>query len=427
MEHLVQQVKAEERMDRPVDRSVTRRKWAKRTAISLATLIALSGLFAWGPGFISPTLSRNRIRTDMVRVGPIESTITASGTVVPEFEEVLAAPIDARVVRIGKKPGDMVRRGETIVEFDLSDSLSAVKTIEDRLAIKENEQRQLRINLDNTLIELKSQQEIRSLEVRSLEIQRDQNRKLRAESLISDEDLRKAEVQLERAIIELKSIEESIANAEKSTGAQLAGRELEMSILKQEKQDKERLLRLATAQSDRDGILTWVVQEVGSVIRQGQVIARIADLSSFRVEANLSDVHASRLSAGMPVRVRLSDSLLDGSITSILPTIKDGVMTVVVTLKEKSDPRLRSNLRVDVYIVSGHKDKAMKIKRGPAVPGEGNHHVFVIREDVAVKTPVSIGISSFEEAEVVTGVLEGDEVVISDMADHAHRKEIRVR
>jgi HlyD family secretion protein len=414
-------------MDRPVDRAVARRKWARRTALSLGTVVGFVSLFAWGPGLISPTLSRNRIRTDIVKVGPIESTITASGTVVPEFEEVLAAPLDARVVRILGKPGDMVRRGETIVEFDLSDSLSAVKTLEDRLAIKENERRQLRIGLENTLIELRSRLEIQRLEVRSLELQAEQNRRLRAENLISDEELRRSEVQFERAGIELNRLDGSIANAEESTAAQLAGREIEMSILRQEKEDKERLLKLATTQSDRDGVLTWVVQEVGSVIRQGEVIARIADLRSFRVEANLSDVHASRLAAGLPVRIRVNDGLLDGEISSILPTIRDGVMTVVVDPREKSDPRLRSNLRVDVYIVSGHKERALKIRRGPAIPGEGDHHVFVIREDVAVRTPIRIGISGFEEAEIVTGLLEGDEVVISDMADHAHRKEIRVR
>jgi HlyD family secretion protein len=418
---------AEEEMDRPVERSVIRRKWARRIAISLGTVVGLLGLFAWGPDLISPTLSRNRVRTDIVKVGPIEATITASGTVVPEFEQVLAAPLDARVVRILGKPGDMVRRGETIVEFDLSDSLSAVKTLVDRLAIKENEQRQLRISLANTLIELRSQLEIQRLEVRSLELQAEQSRRLRAENLISDEELRKSEVQLERAGIELNRLDASIAKAEESTAAQLAGREIEMRILGQEKQDKERLLKLASTQSDRDGVLTWVVQEVGSLIRQGEVIARIADLSSFRVEANLSDVHASRLVAGLPVRVRVNDRLLEGAISSVLPTIRDGVMTVVVDLKEKSDPRLRSNLRVDVYIVSGHKERTLKIKRGPAVPGEGDHHVFVIREDVAVRTPIRIGISSFEEAEIVTGLLEGDEVVLSDMTDHAHRKEIRVR
>ncbi len=414
-------------MDRPVDPSYSRKRWVKRISLAVLSTGALLALFAWGPAFLTPSVSRSGIRTALVSIGPIESTLTASGTVVPEFEQVLAAPINARVLRILKKPGDIVRKGDPIVELDMSDSQSEVKTIDNKVSMKENEQGQLQISLENTLIDLKSQLEIKKLEVQSLELEVGQNRKLRNENLISDEQLRKSEVQQQRAQIELKKLEESIQNAEKSTRAQLDGRDIEMTILQQEKQDKERLLRLATTQSDRDGVLTWVVQEVGSVIGQGEVVARVADLSSFRIEATLSDVHASQLTPGLPARVRVNEKLLDGVITSILPTIKDGVMTIVIGLKDKADANLRSNLRVDVYVVSGHKEKTLKVRRGPAIPGEGRHDLFVIRGDRAVKTPVQIGLSSFEESEVLSGLMEGDEVIISDMADYASRKELRVR
>ncbi len=414
-------------MDRPVDPSYSRRRWMKRVGLAALLGVPFLATFTWGPAFLTPSVTRARVRTALVSVGPIESTLTASGTVVPEFEQVLAAPLDARVLRILKRPGDKVRKGDPIVQLDVSDSESEVKTIDNKVSIKENEQGQLRVSLENTLIELKSQLEIKRLEVLSLGLEVSQNRKLRSENLISDEQLRKSEVQWQRAQIELKKLEESIQNAEKSTSAQLAGRDIEMAILRQEKQDKERRLRLATTQSDRDGVLTWVVQEVGSVVKQGAFIARVADLSSFRVEATLSDVHASQLVPGLPARVLVNEKMLDGTITSILPTIKDGAMTIVIGLKDKADPNLRSNLRVDVYVVSGHKDKALKIKRGPAVPGEGIHDLFVIRGDVAVKTPVKIGLSSFEEAEVLSGLMEGDEVIVSDMSDNSSRKEIRVR
>lgn len=414
-------------MDRPVDPSYSRRRWMKRVGLAVLIGLALLATFAWGPAFLTPSVPRTRVRTALVSTGPIESTLTASGTVVPEFEQVLAAPMNARVLRILKRPGDKVRKGDPIVELDVSESQSEVKTIDNRISIKENEQRQLQISLENTLIELRSQLEIKMLEVQALGLELSQNRNLRGESLISDEQLRKSEVQWQRAQIELKKLEESIQSAEKSTRAQLAGRDIEMAILRQEKQDKERRLRLATTQSDRDGVLTWVVQEVGSVVSQGAVIARVADLSSFRVEATLSDVHATQLMPGLPARVLANEKMLDGTITSILPTIKDGVMTIVIGLKDKADPNLRSNLRVDVYVVSGHKDKALKIKRGPAVPSEGTHDLFVIRGDVAVKTPIKIGLSSFEESEVLSGLMEGDEVIVSDMSDYLSRKEIRVR
>jgi HlyD family secretion protein len=414
-------------MDRPVDPNYNRKRLARRIAVSLLLSLTLFALFAWGPAFISPSVSRSRLRTGLVTIGPIEATITASGTVVPEFEQVLAAPVDARAVRVVKRPGDTVRRGDTIVELDVSDSLSAIKTIDDKLAIKANEQNQLRISLENTLIGLRGQLEVMKLEARSFELQAEQNRKLRGENLISDEELRRSEVQRDKAVIELGKLEESIANAERATKAQLEGRDIEMSILKQERQDKERLLARATTQSDRDGVLTWVLDEVGSIIRQGSVIARVADLNSFRVHATLSDVHASRLSAGMPVRVRINETYLEGTVASVLPTIKDGVMTVVIALKDKWHAQLRSNLRVDVYLVSGHKDRTLKVKRGPAIPGEGHHHLFVLRDNLAIKTPVQIGLSSFDEAEIVSGLMEGDEVVMSDMTDHMHRQEIKIR
>jgi HlyD family secretion protein len=399
----------------------------KRVGMAVPVGLALLATVVWGPAFLTPSVTRARVRTALVSAGPIESTLTASGTVVPEFEQVLAAPMNARVLRILKRPGDKVRKGDPIVELDVSESHSEVKTIDNRISIKENEQRQLQISLEDTLIELRSQLEIKKLEVQALGLEVSQNRNLRSEGLISDEQLRKSEVQWQRAQIELKKLEESIQSAEKSTRAQLAGRDIEMAILRQEKQDKERRLRLATTQSDRDGVLTWVVQEVGSVVSQGAVIARVADLSSFRVEATLSDVHATQLMPGLPARVLANEKMLGGTITSILPTIKDGVMTIVIGLKDKADPNLRSNLRVDVYVVSGHKDKALKIKRGPAVPSEGTHDLFVIRGDVAVKTPIKIGLSSFEEAEVLSGLMEGDEVIVSDMSDYLSRKEIRVR
>ena len=414
-------------MDRPVDPSYSRRRRMTRVGLAVLIGMALLATFAWGPAFLTPSVTRARVRTALASAGPIESTLTASGTVVPEFEQVLAAPMNARVLRILKKPGDNVRKGDPIVELDVSESQSEVKTIDNRVSIKENEQRQLQITLENTLNELRSQVEIKKLEVQSLGLEASQNRVLRRENLISDEQLRRSEVQWQRAQIELKKLEESIQSAEKSTRAQLAGCDIEMAILRQEKQDKERRLRLATTQADRDGVLTWVVQEVGSVVSQGTVIARVADLSSFRVEATLSDVHAAQLMPGLPARVLANEKMLDGTITSILPTIKDGVMTIVIGLKDKADPNLRSNLRVDVYVVSGHKDKALKIKRGPAVPGEGIHDLFVIRGDVAVRTPVKIGLSSFEEAEVLSGLMEGDEVIVSDMSDYSSRKEISVR
>jgi HlyD family secretion protein len=69
----------------------------------------------------------------------------------------------------------------------------------------------------------------------------------------------------------------------------------------------------------------------------------------------------------------------------------------------------------------------LRIKKGPFANSEGLRDVFVIRGYAAIKTPVRLGISSFEDYEVVEGLIEGDEVIISDMIDYMHSREVRLK
>ena len=119
------------------------------------------------------------------------------------------------------------------------------------------------------------------------------------------------------------------------------------------------------ARSDRDGVLTWVVPEIGATLRRGDVLARVADLSSFRVVATISDVHASRLSAGMPARVKVDDATtITGTVSSVDPRIENGVVRFWVELDAAGHPKLRNNLRVDVYAVTGGKTNVLQVRRG---------------------------------------------------------------
>jgi HlyD family secretion protein len=414
-------------MDREIDRRFRRKQIIRRALYSTVALAALAALFIWGPALIKPSLSRARIRTAKVDSGPIEATITASGTVVPEFEHVVSSPINARVVKILKRAGDALRRGEPIVTLDMSESVLQLEKMNQQIELKQNQQARAKLNLENTLNGLQSQWEIKNLEYKSAKANSSRNRELFKQGLLSSDLLRQAELQEEKARFELAGLEAAKLNAQKSTATELAGLALEMKTLERERAEAERQLDLATAKSDRDGVLTWVVTEEGSTVQKGAVVARVADLNSFRVEAKVSDVHAGKLHAGLPVSVKINEDYLDGSLAAINPTIKDGIITLTVGLKEKSNPLLRSNLRVDVLIVTDHKGLALRVKKGPFVSSEGLHDVFVIRGDSAIKTAVRIGISSFDNFEIVEGLLEGDEVIISEMADYMHLKEVKLK
>jgi HlyD family secretion protein len=331
------------------------------------------------------------------------------------------------VLRILKRTGATLQRGDPLVTLDVSETQLAVDKLGQDLAIKQNQQARTRLSLEKSLIDLNGQVEVKTLQLASLRSQLDRDRKLAADGLLSQELLKKSELAVSQAQIELAQLEGSRENARIANGTDIQGLGLEMSKLQQEQREARRLLDLATPRAERDGVLTWALTQEGVAIRKGDVIARVADLASFRVEATVSDVHAGRLSAGLPVTVKVNDDTLEGTVASVLPTIQNGVITLYVALKDPSSRLLRSNLRVDVGIVTARKPHVVRIRRGPFAAGGGAQQVFVIRGDRAVRTPVELGLASFDHFEVVRGLVPGDEAVISDMSDYTRMKEVRIR
>lgn len=414
-------------MDRPLDEGFRRARAMKRIGLGAGSLAVALVVFLWAPGWISPSISTARIRTARVDVGAIDAVIEASGTVLPEVEEVVSSPVDARVVRILERAGAELQPGQPLVELDARESALAVERLSQNLALKGNQQDKTRLELERSLNELDSQARIKDLQLQAYRAALARNRALAKEGLISDEELKQSELAEAQAIVELKKIQVERDNAQRMTRATLDGLALEIGTLRKEAEEARRQLTLAAPKATRRGVLTWSLSEEGSTIRKGDVIARIADLSSFRVEATLSDVHAKRVSAGLPVTVRVGEEALEGVVSNVLPTIHNGVMTLQVSLREKSSPLLRSKLRVDAFIVTGRRAKALRIHRGPFAQGEGPADVFVVRDGRAVKTRVELGIAGFEDYEIVRGLSEGDEVILSDMKDYIHLREIRIR
>jgi len=399
----------------------------RRTVVRIALpLLVLAVLVIWLPGWIRPSLSRARIRTAKVTAGPVEAVIMASGTVTPEVERVLSSPLDARVLRLLQRPGAQLKRGDPVVELDVSESELALDKVVKDLKIKENQQAQSRLALERSLVDLDGRIEMKALQLQSAEAQLAGDQQLFKDGLFSRESLRRTDLAVKQAQIELAQLREERKNAERSTSVQLEGLSLERGSLDKEAAQARRLLDLSTTKSDRDGVLTWVVSQEGALVRRGDVIARIADLTSFRVDGTVSDIHAGRLRTGMPAVVRVNDVDLAGTVTEVLPTVENGVLRFTVALSEPSHAALRPNLRTDVLVITERKARALRIKRGPFADNAAVQ-AFVIRGDRAVRVPIQVGLTGVDDVEIVSGVSEGDEVIISDMKDYLHLAEVWIK
>lgn len=414
-------------MDRPLDKSIPRQRTLRRVIGLGVSLAVIVWLLANVPAWVRPSIKRDRIRTGIVERGLLEATLTASGTVVPEKEHVLSSPVETRLLQVLLLPGTSVRKGDAIVQLDVSVTRLELERLNEQLALKRVEAQSESIATRQTLVDLEAQRDIAKLEVESNELAVERNQALFDKGIVAENDVRSAKTDLERSRLEKHRLEESLLNTGRASEARLDKLSLERNILQKERDEAARQLELATARADRDGVLTWVLQDEGATVHRGDVLARIADLSSFRVEAHIADMHGSSVSPGMAARVSVGDTLLDGYVSRILPEVENGTMTLLVDLVQHDHPSLRPNRRVDVHLVTARSEGTLRLDRGHIVNTKEGQAVFVVHGETAIRTPVRLGISSFEHQEILGGLSEGDEVVLSDMSDYAGSREVKLR
>ncbi|MFY9825342.1 MAG: HlyD family efflux transporter periplasmic adaptor subunit [Thermoanaerobaculia bacterium] len=414
-------------MDRELGASIRYRRLGRRAVWAGGTIALAVLVLLLLPGWLRPSVVRSEIRTGRVDRGPVEGIVEASGTVVPAFEGVISSPVEARVKKVLKRPGDLVKAGDAILTLDTFSARLDLGKLEDQLAKKANEQQQLRISLEKSLNDLRGQIETQKLDVETLAYRLEQNKKLRADGLVSEATFKASEVEAKKSQIQLAQLQGSVAEARRSTDAQIQGVALDLATLRKEHDEVQRLLDLATTRSDRAGVLTWVVLQEGTTVRRGDVIAKIADLDSFRVEATVSDVHSSRLHAGQPARVILDGQPLTGRVAGIDPTIENGAVKFKVDLDDARNTKLRNALRVDVLAVTDSRVSAVRVPKGPFAQGGAAEPVFVVQGDRAVRRTVRFGILGYDYDEVLDGLAPGEEVVLSDMKDYQHLERVNLK
>ena len=415
-------------MDRELPSDIAHRQWARRTARVVLPALAMLAAVAWLPHFVRPVLHRERIRTAIVTTGQLEAVITASGRVVPEIERVLTSPVDARLLRVLKRPGATVASGEPVAELDLFETELAWDHLVTDVRIADNQASKARAAAARQLADLDGRIEKAALTLRWLGTRANGQQRLFAEGLASQQAAEEARIAAEQAAIELAQLRREREHAEEAAALEANGLAYEREALRKETEQARRLLELGTMRSDRPGVVEWVLSQEGSLVRRGDTVARIADFSSFRVDASVSDVHAGRVRPGTPVLVTIrEDARLDGTITEVAPSVEGGVVRFRVALRARSHPALRADMDVDVFIITDRKARTLKVARGPYDDGAPRTSTFVLEGNRAVRREVALGLRGSRDVEVVGGLDEGEEIVVSDVRDYLHLEELEVR
>ncbi|MFH0881622.1 MAG: HlyD family efflux transporter periplasmic adaptor subunit [bacterium] len=403
------------------------RQRLRRVLIAAGCVGAAIVLFFAVRHLVSPSVSLKRLRFGTIDRGDVRASIEATGTIQPGEERVLAAPFDSRVASILCKTGESLEPGTPLLTLDDRELRNHYDRISDEIALKRNQKDQLVIERERTLDRMKSDSEELNLKVEYLDAKTKQQQELYDMGAATDWALRQAQLDENIARLQVEHHNREFERTTRSLEKQIEGAGIEIKLLAGEQSELKTQLDEATVHAGIRGVLTWIVEETGASVRTGDVLARVADLSRFRAEASVSDIHINRLKVGMPVVIIAYQDTLGGVISSISPAVERGEVNFDIELDDPRNQALRVNLRVDVHVLYDVVHDALRLSKGASIQGSGTQEVFVLRGNELVRTKVTLGLAGVKTYEVVSGLSEGDRVVLSDMRDFMHLERIRLR
>ena len=414
-------------MDREIPKEVRKKernqKIMKYGGIASIIVVCMAALIS----FMQSSVKRRDLVLSTVDKGTIEVSVSASGKVVPAFEEVINSPIHSRIVEVYRKGGDSVDVGTPILKLDLQSTETAYKKLLDQEQMKRYQLEQLRINNETQLSNMAMNIKVNAMEMSRKEVELRNERYLDSIGSGTTDKVRQAELAYNRGVLELEQLRQQYENEKKVKDAELKVKELEFTIFTRELAEMKRTLDDAQIRSPRKATLTFVETQVGTQISQGQQIAMISDLSHFKVEGEIADTYGDRVAAGGKAIVKIGSEKLEGTISSVTPLSKNGVISFTVQLANDSHKRLRSGLKTDVYVMNAVKEDVMRIANASFYVGRGDYELFVLDGDnEIVKRKVKLGDSNFEYVEVVSGLQPGDQVVVSDMSSYKNKNKLKV-
>lgn len=414
-------------MDREIPKEeITRRK---RRKIAIAAAVAGGfGLMLWGiTGLTGKSIKAADLVVSTADTGTIESTISATGKVVPAYEEIITSPISSRILEVYCKAGDSVQSGTPLLRLDLQSAENALGKLMDEIEMKRHLLEQQRLNNATQLSDLEMQIKVKAMTVDRLEVELRNEQYLDSLGSGTGDRVKQVELAYRTGVLELEQMRERLGNERKVAEADLNVKKLELNIGDKNLNEMQRTLEDAKIRAPRAATLTFIADQMGQKVAEGEKIAILADLAHFKVDAEAADAFAERLRVGNGAVVKIGSEKLPGVISNVKPQSANGVMAFSVKLDNDSHKRLRAGQKTEVYVLSGVIENTTRISNGSYYTGPGEYDLFVIDgEDRLVRRKVRLGDSNYDFVEVISGLNPGDRVAVNDMKEFKNNQTIKV-
>ncbi|MCS7462654.1 efflux RND transporter periplasmic adaptor subunit [Paenibacillus doosanensis] len=392
-------------------------------------VVALSGILAAGCSVTSASGSQTKlVTTAPAAKQKMDDKLEVDADVVSSSQVNVITKVGGDVLEMKKKRGDYVQQGEVIFTLDSTD---AARNREKTELSRQNLQAQLdktsedvvtnRAVLKNTIEKL--QLSIADLEKSYNNIHNDYD-----EGLVPKAQLDKADTQLKTARLDLDTAQKQLANLDATDP--LASLRIQIESANVALQDIDKTLSDFEVKAPISGVLTDLNPEKGVTVQAGYVAGVIQQQNPIKIHADLTE-SALKLARGkqaIPFTLQGSDEKLTGSVSYLADVMSPQSKSFVLELTApNADMKLKSGMRVKLQLGGDSTQDVVTVPAASIVKEGNDSYVFVVSGDQAERRKVTLGRTADTNREVVSGVKEGEQIVVSGVQELKDKDKVELR
>jgi HlyD family secretion protein len=391
-------------------------------AVALGAVVLLALLVqSWAS--TSVVVPRERVRIATVTRGAFVRDIAAQGTVVVANSPTLFASAMGTVTFI-VHAGDAVAEDQVLATVD-SPSLRSEHAREratlDGLVVSLE---RATIEARRSMLESKQAADLATTQVRATQREFERQQAAWNEGLIAKRDLDRAEDARDDArLVHVHAIENAKLH-EDSLEFELKTMRVDIERQKLAVAELARRVDALTVKSPVKGVVGSLAVSQKAAVNENAALLTVVDLSALEVEFRVAESYAADLAPEMNAEIEYGGRKYPGLITNISPEVQQSEVRGRVRFADNLPPGVRQNQRVNVRLVLDQRENALKVERGAFV--NAGSYAYVVEDDFARRRPIEVGVMSMGEVEILSGLKEGETIVVSGVEDFAGAPEARL-
>ena len=364
------------------------------------------------PSFLTPD-SKN-YQTSIVDRGQVFIPLDATGTVEPENEVILLSPQTSIIRKINKEPGSRVKKGEVIIELDSEPTHAEIGQITDQLEVKSNSLERSRLEGQMAHIDLDYNVEVKKLKITSIKAQLADEEQLLSVGGISSAKIDETRQNLVLAEKDLDVVQKKNAIRIKQMKTEEVGLDLQIEIQKKQLADKMQILSKLDIKAPSDGIILSIAGKEGEKVGTDKMLISMSDLTTFKIKGLIDEKLSEQVKTGNPVFVLSENEKLAGIIGNVTPTVAENKIQFNVHLENSNNSRLIPNQAVKLLVLKSVKNNVLRISSDNNFKANSEQTVYILDSGKVVPKQVYFGIKGNEYQEVISGLNEGEKVLLTD-------------